>query len=103
MATAQPILVDLNNPVFQEQLFALDVDEVVDVFSAFKKLKKIDWPTLHKHKGFRWEDAGYRATAPNGSTIKSIRITQKVRALANRDGSFMRFLSLHLDHDSAYQ
>lgn len=47
MATAQPILLDLNNPVFQAQLFALDVEEVLEVFSAFKKLKKIDWPMPH--------------------------------------------------------
>jgi len=103
MAKRQPLLLDLNNPHFQEQLFALDVDEVVDVFSAFKKLTKVDWPTLHTHKGFHWEDAGHLVAAPNGSTIKSIRITQKVRALAYRDGNFMRFLSLHFDHDGAYR
>ncbi|HEX7668240.1 MAG TPA: hypothetical protein VF395_01585 [Polyangiaceae bacterium] len=31
MPPNRPILLDLNNPLFQEQLFALDVDEVVDV------------------------------------------------------------------------
>lgn len=103
MATDRTILLDLNNPVFQEQLFALNLDEVGDVLAAFKKLKKLDWLTLYKHKGFHWEDAGHTVLAPNGSTIKSIRVTQKVRALAYRDGDFVRFLSLHFDHESAYR
>lgn len=103
MAKTRSILLDLNNPTFQEQFFALDTAEIGDVVAALKKLKKIDWPTLHKQKGFHWEDAGHTEAAPNGSTIKSIRITKKVRALAFRDGDFMRFLSLHFDHDSAYR
>lgn len=32
-----------------------------------------------------------------------VRLTQKIRALAYRDGEFMRFISLHPDHDSAYE
>lgn len=103
MAKTHSVLLDLNSPTFQEQLFALDAAEVVEVFAAFKKLKKLDWPTLHKHRGFHWEDAGHAEAAPNQSSIKSIRVTQKVRALAYRDGDFMRFLSLHFDHDSAYR
>jgi hypothetical protein len=98
----QQVLLDLNNPVFQKQLFALDRDEVVLVFAAFEKLVKLDWPTLLKHTGFKWEDAGHTNAAPNGSSIKSLRVTQKVRALAYREGDFMRFLSLHFDHDGAY-
>ena len=103
MAKPQPVLLDLNNPVFQEQLFALEVDDIVLLFAAFQKLRKLDWPTLQKHKGFHWEDAGHTVAAPNGSTIKSIRITQKARALAYRDGNHLRFLALHLDHDGAYR
>jgi hypothetical protein len=103
MPKSEPVLLDLNNPIFQDQLFSLAADDVVDVLNALKKLRKIDWQTLHKHKGFHWEDAGHIGAAPNGSRIKSIRITQKARALAYREGNFMRFLSLHLDHDSAYR
>ena len=97
------VLLDLNNPVFQKQLFALDRDEVMLVFAAFEKLTRLDWPTLQKHTGFNWEDAGHKSAAPNGSTIKSLRVTQKVRALAYREGDFVRFLSLHFDHDGAYR
>ena len=103
MAKGQPVLLDLNIPSFQDQLFALDDDDLVDVVAALKKLRKLDWPTLHGHKGFNWEDAGHPEKAPNASAIKSIRITKKARALAYREGNFMRFLSIHLDQDSAYR
>jgi hypothetical protein len=62
----------------------------------------IDWSTLQRHPGFKWEDAG-NEKAPNGARIKSLRVTQKVRALAYRDGDYVRFLSLHFDHDGAYR
>ncbi|MDP2340701.1 MAG: hypothetical protein Q8O67_07075 [Deltaproteobacteria bacterium] len=103
MAKPQSVVLDLNNPPFQDQLFALDVEELVLVIAAFKKLRKLDWPTLHQHTGFKWEDAGHDDKAPNGSSIKSLRITQKVRALAYREGNFIRLLSLHFDHDGAYR
>ena len=103
MPPAARILLDLNAPGFQAQLFGLDAAEVALVFAAFRKLATLDWGTLHKHKGFHWEDAGHAERAPNGSTIKSIRITQKVRALAYREGDWMRFLTLHFDHDGAYR
>ena len=99
----QQVLLDLNNPTFQKQLFALDRDEVALVIAAFGKLSKLDWPTLMKHTGFNWEDAGHTTKAPNGSSIKSLRVPQKVRALAYREGDFIRFLSLHFDHDGAYR
>lgn len=102
MAPPQHVQLDLNNPVFQEQLFALGDADVLALLSALKKLRKLDWRTLQTHKGFHWEDAGRTQPAPNGTSIKSIRITKKARALAYRDGNFVRFLSLHLDHDSAY-
>lgn len=103
MASRRSLLLDLNNPAFQAQLFDLDAADIALVFSAFQKLAKLDWTTLQQHKGFHWEDAGHRSPAPNGSTIKSIRLNQKARALAYRDGDFIRFLSLHLDHDGAYR
>jgi len=37
-----------------------------------------------------------------GDTIASIRVSDKFRARVTRDGVFMRFISLHPDHDSAY-
>jgi hypothetical protein len=41
--------------------------------------------------------------APNGSKVYSLRLSQKVRAVAYRDGEFLRLISLHPDHYSAYK
>ena len=40
--------------------------------------------------------------APNRAKVYSLRLSQKVRAIAYRDGDFLRLISLHPDHDSAY-
>lgn len=32
-----------------------------------------------------------------------LRVTQRIRSVAYRDGNFLRFVSIHGDHDSAYQ
>jgi hypothetical protein len=37
-----------------------------------------------------------------GEKLYSLRITQKCRAVAIREGDYLRLLSLHSDHDSAY-
>jgi hypothetical protein len=42
-------------------------------------------------------------TALNGAKVYSLRLGQKIRALAFRDRNFLRFVSLHPDHDSAYE
>jgi len=42
-------------------------------------------------------------TTGSGKTIASIRISKKFQARVCRDGRFMRFISLHPDHDSAYR
>ncbi len=35
--------------------------------------------------------------------VASLRLSQKVRAIAYREGDFLRFVSLHPDRDSAYR
>ena len=69
MATPQPVLLDLNNPVFQEQLFGLEVDDIVLLFAAFRKLKKLDWPTLFCNAlevDASGRIAGYQLRIPDG-------------------------------------
>lgn len=96
------ILLDLNSPVFLDELLSLDPTELSRVAKGLKKLRSMDWPTFLRHPGFRWEAIGH-IKAPNGQPAHSFRLSQKYRALAYRDGDFLRVLSLHLDHDSAYK
>jgi hypothetical protein len=72
------------------------------VVASLRRLLELDWNTLYRHTGFHWEAIEY-LKAPNGAKVYSLRLSQRIRALAFRDGEFLRFLSLHPDHDSAYQ
>jgi hypothetical protein len=95
------ILLDLNNPVFQETWFALDRQEALAVLATMRKLNRVEWKSLYRDKGLRWEAIVSRS-GPHGQRIYSLRVTQRIRAVAYRDGDLLRFLSLHSDHDSAY-
>jgi hypothetical protein len=93
---------DLNSPEFQDVLLRLEAAELRQVIASLRRLRELDWNTLYRHTGFHWE-AIEHLKAPNGAKVYSLRLSQRIRALAFRDGDFLRFLSLHPDHDSAYQ
>ena len=96
------LLLDLSNPPFQADWFALERDEAPAVLSALKKLHQMDWEQLCRDRGFRWE-AILSRKGPAGQRIYSLRVTRLARALAYREGDFLRLLSIHPDRDSACQ
>jgi hypothetical protein len=65
-------------------------------------LRELDLAGLYRHTGFRRE-AIEHLRAPNGGKVYSLRFSQNVRAVAYREGDFLRLISLHPDHDSAYE
>jgi hypothetical protein len=93
---------DLNSPEFQDVFSRLEHAELEQVVAALRRLRELDWITVHRHAGFRWE-AIEHLKAPNQARVYSLRLSQRVRAVAYRDGDFLRNLSLHPDHDSAYE
>lgn len=95
------VRLDLNSPEFQEVLFGLDSNELKQVIASLRRLRNLEWSTLYSHTGFHWE-AIEHLNAPNGAGVYSLRLSQRMRALAYRDGDFLRLLSLHPEHDSAY-
>ena len=95
------IRLDLNNPEFQSQWFALENTERAAVLNSCIKIASITWDELYRDKGLHWEAIRSR-TAKDGSKLYSIRITKKIRAVARRSGDFLEMLTLHPDHDSAY-
>jgi hypothetical protein len=99
---AGKVELDLNNPVFLNDFLALDKSELVRVVKALKKIRSMDWETFVRHRGSRWEEIGH-IMGPNGKPVHSVRLSQKYRALAYREGDYLRVLSLHLDHDTAYE
>lgn len=96
------IRLDLNNPGFQDVYFSLPADELKQVVASLRRLRDLDWNTLYRHTGFRWE-AIEHLRAANGSKVYSLRLSQRIRALAYREGDFLRLISLHPEHDSAYE
>ena len=96
------VRLDLNSPEFLEVFLRLDSSELAQVAMSLDRIRKLDWSNVYASKGLRWE-AIEHLKAPDGkSTVYSVRLSQKIRGLAFRDGEFMRFISLHPDHDSAY-
>ena len=95
------ILLDLNNPIFQQDFFGLPKAEALAVLKILKKVSQLTWEQLYKDQGLKWELIRSKQ-GKNGEKLYSLRITQKCRAVAVRESEYLRFLSLHSDHDSAY-
>ncbi len=102
MVPPKSIRLDLNSPPFLDVFLRLEQDDLKQVVAALRRLRQLDWTLLYRHTGFRWE-AIQHLNAPNGSAVYSLRLSQRIRALAFRDGDFLRMISLHPDHDSAYR
>ena len=102
MAKSDNVLLDLNNPVFQDDLFNIEKEDALRIPDTLKKIKSLTWTDMYNDKGLRWELIQSR-TRPGGQRLYTIRISQKFRAVVYREEQFMRFLSLHPDHDSAYE
>ena len=88
---------DLNRPQFQADLLELEKVELLAFFKTLRKLKQLSWTQVYRDKGLRWESI--KSLAEDAYTL---RVTQKCRAVVERDGDVLKFVSLHPNHDSAY-
>jgi hypothetical protein len=96
------VRLDLNNPVFQENLLNLQKPERHSALETLKKLRQMTWNQVYIDNGLKWEKV-FSVIPPDGVTaIYSLRITQSRRATAYRDGDFIRLLTIAPDHDAAY-
>lgn len=89
------------------ELERLEATQLEELENTIHKIKKMTWDQLYKtssktqKRGLNWEPISSQKTA-QGKPIASIRVSGKFRARVCRDGKFMRFISLHPDHDSTY-
>ncbi len=97
----QTVRQDWNNPVFQRQLFSLPKNDQRNVLNTLRKLANLTWQQVYSDHGLKWE-AILSKTGPGGNRLYSIRIGKGFRGVAYREDSWLRLLSLHPDHDSAY-
>jgi len=98
----QSVRLDLNNPVFQRQLFNLSKSDQRNILNTLRKLANMTWQQVYADHGLKWE-AILSRKGPDGKKLYSFRIGKGFRGVAYRDGSWLRLLTLHPDHDSAYQ
>ena len=101
------VQIDFSFPRFALDLQQLELDQVLEFRRCIDKIKQMTWAQIlatsskTEKRGLNWEPLEQRTIS--GGVIASIRITQKFRARVTREGAMMRFISLHPDHDSAYE
>ena len=96
------VRLDLNNPVFQRDLLEHQKAERHAALDMLGKLRQLTWQQVYRDKGLRWEKI-VSIEPPDGvPALYSLRITQARRAVAYRDGDFIRLLAIPPDHDATY-
>ena len=96
------VRLDLNNPVFQEQLLSLQKNERHAALDTLNKIRKLSWNELYRDQGIKWEKITSIKPPAGIDAVYSLRISQSRRATAHRDGDFIRLLTIAPDHDATY-
>ena len=96
------VRLDLNNPVFQEQLLSLQKNERHAALDTLNKIRKLSWNQLYRDQGIKWEKITSIKPPAGIDAVYSLRISQSRRAAAHRDGDFIRLLTIAPDHDATY-
>ncbi|RYZ80862.1 MAG: hypothetical protein EOP04_25070 [Proteobacteria bacterium] len=101
------IKVDMTFPSLIKEIQDLTKSQLQELLESTVKLQKITWKELWEQStkgkgktGFNYE---LIEEDPDLGNIHSIRITKSFRARVIRENEWMRFISLHPDHDSAYR
>jgi hypothetical protein len=103
MAKSEPtVRLDLNNPLFQEQLLTLQKAERHAALDTLNKIRQLTWTQLYRDVGIKWEKITSLKPPAGIDAVYSLRISRSRRATAHRDGDFMRLLTIAPDHDATY-
>ena len=94
--------IDLNFPPFQQDLFSLDKTQLTAFVKSVKIINKMDLRQVQQSSGLNLEKIKNLKTS-NGKTLYSIRMSKSFRAVICIEDDFIRFISLHPDHDTAYK
>ena len=95
------VRLDLNNPVFQENLLTLQKLDRHAALDTLNKIRQLTWNQVYRDPGLKWEKISSVKPPGRIDALYSIRITQSRRATAYRDEDFMRLLTIAPDHDAA--
>ena len=94
------VRLDLNNPVFQEQLLMLQKPERHAALDTLNKIRQLTWNQLYRDPGLKWEKITSVKPPKGIDSLVSLRISKARRATAHRDGDFIRLLTNAPDHDA---
>jgi plasmid maintenance system killer protein len=98
--------INLSSEPLVAQLAILNRENLLSFQKTLRKILQMTWPQIFHDQGLKWEEI---TTAPDIKVHAklcrpySIRINQKFRAVVTRVENEMIFISLHPDHDSAYE
>lgn len=96
------VQIDLNNEVFQTQLFALEKPIRHAALETLAKIKQMSWQQIYQDAGLKWEKIN---SLPQNDALGdrySLRLNQSRRMVARRVGNAMQLLSIPEDHDATY-
>lgn len=96
------VRLDLNNPVFKEQLLNLQKPERHAALDTLRKILQLSWNQLYRDQGLKWEKISSVKPPQGIDTLYSLRFPQARRCTAYREGNHLRLLTVAPDHDSAY-
>ena len=96
------VRLDLNNPVFQDNLLTLRKPERHAVMDTLNKIRQLTWNQLYRDPGLKWEKITSVRPPQGIDAIYSLRITPSRRATAYRDGDFIRMLTIAPDQAATY-
>jgi len=96
------VRLDLNIPVFQDNLLTLQKPERLAALDTLSKIRQLTWNQLYRDPGLKWEKITSVKPPAGIDAIYSLRITQARRATAYRDGDFIRLLTIASSHDATY-
>lgn len=93
---------DLNFPDFQKDLFKLEKKELHILIKTLRTLSRMNFDQIRRSSGLNLEKTGTLKTR-KGKSLYSIRLSRSFRATLTIEDDYLRFISLHADHDSAYK
>jgi len=99
--------VSTDYPRVKLEITELEGGELDQLLRCIDKIKAMTWQQIYSSaskgsnkRGLNWEPLEQKTRA--GRPIATIRVTKKFRARVTRTNEYMIFISLHPDHDSAY-
>jgi hypothetical protein len=92
---------DLNFPGFQDDLFKLEKKELHALIKTLQLCAKMDFQQLIRSSGLNVEKIQSMRSG-QGHPLYSLRVSKSFRAVFTMQDDYLRFISLHPDHDSAY-